>query len=73
MTIETAPTFSNETYKNYSLEQLKVWIQDATQSGAEPYEIYGVIVEALEEDIQYHSERLNYTNKMLDLMKGKEP
>ena len=53
MTIENAE-LSKDNYKNYSLEQLKVWVQDALSSEASATEIADLIVETLEEEMAYH-------------------
>ena len=41
-------------HKNYSLEQLRIWIEDAIYSEATPDEIYGCIVEAITDTLDKH-------------------
>ena len=60
-------------YKKYSLDKLKTWIQDSLQCGATPIEIYSVIVETVQEDVDVYRKELNNASKLLDLLKGKEP
>ena len=54
-------------YKQYSLDKLKTWIEDAVQCGATPTEIYSVIVETIQEDIDYHKKNLEHTTKLMDV------
>lgn len=70
MTIENAPELSKDTYKNYSLENLKVWVQDALGSEASAAEIADVIVETLEEEMAYHRMLGDHAADVLRRLKG---
>jgi len=70
MTIEHAPELSKDTYKNYSLENLKVWVQDALGSEASAAEIADVIVETLEEEMAYHRMLGDHAADVLRRLKG---
>ena len=41
-------------YKNYSLEKLSEFLQDALQSDATPTEIYNTIITTLKKEVSYH-------------------
>ena len=70
MTSENAPELSKDNYKNYSLEQLKVWVQDALSSEASATEIADVIVETLEEEMAYHRMLGDHAADVLRRLKG---
>jgi hypothetical protein len=64
MTTEGRPTLSQESYKNYSLDQLKVWVLDALNCEATPKEIAGCILESLTEEKTYHMERIAFIDQV---------
>lgn len=58
-------------YRNYSLKQLDEWIHDVMHSDdITPQEIYDTIVKCVEEDIDYHRDRLDRAVGFLSLLKG---
>ena len=58
-------------YKNYSLNQLDNWIHDAMQcDDLTPQEIYDSIVKCVEEDVNYHHDKLNRAVEFLSLLRG---
>lgn len=69
MTIEGRPTLSNDTYKKYSLENLTTWIHDAMEA-ASPEEVAQTIIDAIEEDIVYYSQKLNSSQELLKKLRG---
>lgn len=52
-------------YKNYSLENLSEWINDALESEATVDEIYSTIVETIKERNQYHQACVNAGEQLL--------
>lgn len=71
MTIEGTPTFSDDTYKKYALSQLKNWIHDAISfDDATPQEVYDVILEAAQEDLDFYRKRIDNLTKFISLLKG---
>ena len=59
-------------HKNYSLEQLKVWIEDAIYSEATPDEIYGCIVEAITDTLDKHRVYQKDSEDLLKILMGEE-
>ena len=57
-------------YKNYSLEQLKVWVEDAILSEASPEEIYVTIVEAVTDTLDKHRVYLKDSEELLNILGG---
>jgi len=58
-------------YKNYSLNQLDNWIHDVMQcDDLTPQEIYDSIVKCVEEDVNYHRDKLNRAVEFLSLLRG---
>ena len=49
----------NFEYKKYSLQKLKDAVCDSIETECTPEEITGVIVDALQELVDYHLERMN--------------
>ena len=64
MTIEAAPKLSDDTYKNYSLDQLKTWVLDAIASEATPSEVVDCIFDALSEEKTHYIERISFINEV---------
>ena len=59
-------------HKNYSLEQLKVWIEDAIYSEATPDEIYACIVEAITDTLDKHRVYQKDSEDLLQILMGAE-
>lgn len=57
-------------YKNYSLEKLSEFLQDALQTEAKPTEIHETIVKTLKKEIQYHDVCKRQAEDVLDLIGG---
>ena len=57
-------------YKNYSLEKLGEFIQDALQTEATPTEIYDTIVNTLKKEIKYHDVCKKQAEDVLDRIGG---
>ena len=55
-------------YRSYSLDQLRDWLRDATNSEAEPQEVYDCIIDTIESDIAYHKACLNHNKELLSLL-----
>jgi hypothetical protein len=64
MTIEGRPAYSQECYKTYSLDQLKVWVQDSLSSEATPKEIASAIMDALREEKDYHAKQVAFIKQV---------
>ena len=59
--------------KNYTLEQLSVWIEEALNSEATPEEIYNCIRSTIVSKIAHHSIYLKHSKELLSLLSGKMP
>jgi hypothetical protein len=57
-------------YKNYSLEKLSEFLQDALQTEATPTEIHETIVKTLKKEIEYHNVCKRQAEDVLDLIGG---
>jgi len=57
-------------YKNYSLEQLKTWVEDAIHSEASPEEIYTCIVEAVTDTLDKHRVYQKDSEELLNILGG---
>jgi len=58
-------------YKSYSLQKLEDWVCDAISAAeATPQEVYDTIVSAITEYHDHHQKGLEYTTKLLALLKG---
>ena len=55
-------------YKNYSLEHLSEWIEDALASEATPEEIYTTILNTIRKRNEYHQSCLNAGESLLRKM-----
>ena len=58
--------------KNYSLEQLKIWIEDAIYSEATPDEIYACIVEAITDTLDKQRIYQRDSKDLLDILMGRD-
>ena len=62
------PDFS---YKNYSLQHLEEWVNDAMNcEEITPEDIYNTIVSAVDDNIEYHKKYLTKNIEVLSLLKG---
>ena len=60
-------------YKEYSLENLENWLNDAISSAeATPQEIYDVITKVVRENYEYHKQQSDQSNKLLNLLNGQK-
>ena len=58
-------------YKKYSLEHLEEWLHDALDcEDVTPQEIYETIINAVDENIEYHKKYLTKNIEVLSLLKG---
>ena len=57
-------------YKNYSLEKLSEFLQDALQTEATPTEIHETIVKTLKKEIEYHDVCKRQAEDVLNLIGG---
>ena len=65
---------SDFVYKKYSLEQLDEWVHDAINcEDLTPQEIYDTIVNAVDENVEYHKKHLTRNIDLLSLLKGQRP
>jgi hypothetical protein len=70
MTTEGRPLLSQDTYKNYSLDQLKVWVLDSLQCEATPKEIADCIMGSLKEEKTYYLEQIAFIDLVEQNLKG---
>ena len=70
----TNPHSSDFSYKNYSLEQLNNWVNDALNcEDLTPQDIYDTIVKCVDESVEYHKKYLDKSTELLSLLKGQRP
>ena len=69
--MSTDPNDPNFSYKNYSLQQLDNWVNDAINcEDLTPEDIYNTIVKCVDESVEYHRKHLNKGVEILSLLKG---
>jgi len=69
----TNPHSSDFSYKNYSLEQLDNWVNDALNcEDLTPQDIYDTIVKCVDESVEYHKKCLTKSTELLSLLKGQQ-
>ncbi len=56
-------------YTEYSLESLKDWVHDAVNTDATPEQIVQVIIDSLQENVDYHMEQMNKNAETIALLK----
>tara|TARA_B100000508_G_scaffold2906_1_gene2246 strand:+ start:440 stop:691 length:252 start_codon:yes stop_codon:yes gene_type:complete len=56
--------------KNYTLEQLSMWIEEALESEATPEEIYNCIRSTISSKITNHGIYLRHSKELLSLLSG---
>ena len=61
---------NSEDYKNYSLRNLKEWVEDSLNSESTPIEIYSCVINTLQENINFHQKSLNRVSEVLSLFKN---
>lgn len=59
-------------YDEYSLKKLDEWINDVMNCDVSPEEIYETITKAIEENVDYHQNRLERSQKLISLLKGSQ-
>ena len=65
------PNSSDFHYKEYSLQQLDNWVNDALNcDDLSPQDIYDTIVKCVDESVEYHKKYLDKSIKLLSLLKG---
>ena len=65
------PLSSDFHYKEYSLQQLDNWVNDALNcDDLSPQDIYDTIVKCVDESVEYHKKYLDKSIKLLSLLKG---
>lgn len=63
----------NSDYKNYALENLKTWVQDAiTTSGASTQEVFNTIKEAVREEYCIYKDNASKCYELLALLNGND-
>lgn len=58
-------------YKEYSVDQLKTWVQDALQTEATGEEIADAILNELQYEVEYHMEAMNKASEVIARLKAK--
>ena len=56
-------------YTKYSLDNLKDWVHDAVNTDATPEQIVQVIIDSLQENVDYHMEQMNKNAHTIALLK----
>ncbi len=56
-------------YTEYSLESLNDWVHDAMNTDATPEQIVKTIIDALQENVDYHMEQMNKNAYTIALLK----
>ena len=56
--------------KNYTLEQLQLWIEESLESEATPEEIYNCIRSTISSKVAHHDIYLKHSKELLSLLSG---
>lgn len=56
-------------YTKYSLDSLRDWVDDAMNTDATPEQIVKTIIDALQENVDYHMEQMNKNAYTIALLK----
>lgn len=56
-------------YTEYSLDSLKDWVHDAVNTDATPEQIVQTIIDALQENVDYHMGQMNKNAETIALLK----
>ena len=59
-------------YKDNPLEHLEAWLYESLNSNAIPKDVYEVLVNTIQEQVNYHQEGLEKAQKLLSLVNGKD-
>ena len=59
-------------YKDNPLEHLEAWLYESLNSSAIPKDVYEVLVNTIQEQVEYHQEGLKKAKQLLSLVNGKE-
>ena len=58
-------------YKNYSVDKVREWVQDALQTEATGEEIANAILNELQYEVEYHMEAMTKASDVLARLKAK--
>ena len=58
-------------YKNYSVDKVREWVQDALQTEATGEEIANAILDELQHEVEYHMEAMTKASDVLARLKAK--
>ena len=62
---------SDFSYKNYSLQQLDNWVNDAMNcEDLTPQDIYDTVIKCVDESVEYHKKYLDKSTELLSLLKS---
>ena len=65
---------SDFSYKNYSLQQLDNWVNDAMNcEDLTPQDIYDTVIKCVDDNLEYHKKNLTKSIELLSLLKGQRP
>lgn len=59
-------------YDDYSLKKLEEWVHDVMSCDVSSEQIYDTIVKVVQENVEYHSEKLMRSTKLLELLNVKK-
>ena len=59
-------------YKDNPLEHLEAWLYESLNSSAIPKDVYEVLVNTIQEQVEYHQEGLKKAQLLLSLVNGKD-
>ena len=62
---------ANSDYKNYSVDKVREWVQDALQTEATGEEIADAILDELQYEVEYHMEAMNKASDVLARLKAR--
>ena len=62
---------ANSDYKNYSVDKVREWVQDALQTEATGEEIADAILDELQHEVEYHMQAMNKASDVLARLKAK--
>ena len=62
---------ANSDYKNYSVDKVREWVQDALQTEATGEAIADAILDELQHEVEYHMESMNKASDVLARLKAK--
>ena len=56
--------------KDYTLENLSAWVDEALSSGYSPNQVYDTIIESVKKNMQYHKACYDDSVRLLALLRG---